>query len=373
VTGISQPGGSYFIGVGIREGIVEGIVEGPRMTTAGRFITTSNGISDWYPSQVGVPQSSIGVLADTTDEMIREVRHQVKNGVDFIKLADSPFGGYQSFTDEEVATVTALAPQLGRRVTIHARGSAEVRASVAAGVDWIMHGNVMTDDVIADLASSGTLLVPTLLLLANLADFGHLVGTPIVDQDACRRMLDLTADTLHRAHKAGVRFGMGTDTGFSVTPFGEWHARELELLVTYAGLSNMEAICAATANNAVTLGLDGEVGVIATGALADIVIVDGDPARDVRVLQDLDKVDVVLKGGRVVAFSDEELVVHPYDRSIIYSTKDLTRAVVRMEGAAEAEAKPDVVCLPPHEAKALVRELQDLEAGASARGPWGVS
>ena len=67
VTGISDPGGSYFIGVGIREGMAEGLTQGPRMTTASRFITTSNGISGWYPSSVGVPESSIGALANTPD------------------------------------------------------------------------------------------------------------------------------------------------------------------------------------------------------------------------------------------------------------------------------------------------------------------
>jgi imidazolonepropionase-like amidohydrolase len=90
VTGISDPGGSYFIGVGIREGIAEGLIQGPRMTTSGRFLSTSNGISDWYPSSVGVPDSSIGKVVNTADEMVTEVRHQVKNGVDLIKIGDSP-------------------------------------------------------------------------------------------------------------------------------------------------------------------------------------------------------------------------------------------------------------------------------------------
>ena len=71
VTGISQPGGSYYIGVGLREAIDDGIVQGPRMTSAGRYITTSNGLTDWYPDSVGVPEGSIGVLANTVAEMIR--------------------------------------------------------------------------------------------------------------------------------------------------------------------------------------------------------------------------------------------------------------------------------------------------------------
>ena len=133
----------------------------------------------------------------------------------------------------------------------------------------------------------------------------------------------------HRAHDAGVRFGVGADTGFSVTPFGEWHAHELELLCIYGGLSPLEAIVAATSQNAQTVGLAGKVGVIAPGALADVLVVDGDPSRDISVLQRTEHLDVVMKGGRILRFSEQELIVHPYQRNIIYSSTDLTRAVVR--------------------------------------------
>ena len=266
VTSLSQPGGSYYIGVALREAIASGMVLGPRMRTAGRYITTSNGLTDWYPEDVGVPDGSIGTLANTPAEMVDTVRRQVKNGVDFIKLADSPFGEYQAFTGDELKQIADLAHQLGKKVTIHARGSAEVSAAVAAGFDWIMHGNIMTDEVVEELASSGIPLVPTLLLLANSADFGELVGTPAPFRDGCRRMLDKTADTLHRAHAAGVKFALGTDTGFAVTPYGEWHARELELLMEYAGLSAQEALQAGTVNAARTVGLEGQVGEVRPGA-----------------------------------------------------------------------------------------------------------
>ena len=286
VTGISQPGGSYYIGVGLREAITDGIVQGPRMTSAGRYITTSNGLTDWYPDSVGVPAGSIGILANTLPEMINEVRHQIKNGVDLIKLADSPFGDYQAFTTDELKAVSDLVHQLGKRITIHARGSAEVGAANEAGFDWIMHGNMMTDDIIDKLVTKRTPLVPTLLLLANIVDWGERVGAPTELRDGMARALDKTADSLHRAHAAGVTFVMGTDSGFSVNPYGEWHARELELLMTYAGLTPMEAIQAGTRNAAVTLNLEGQIGTLAPGQIADILIVDGDPLADIRVLQD---------------------------------------------------------------------------------------
>ena len=330
VTSISQPGGSYYIGVGIREGIRAGLVQGPRMTAAGRYLTTSNGLTDWYPDSVGVPDGNIGTLTNTIDQMKEEVRHQVKNGVDLIKLADSPYGTFQAFTNDEMKVVADLAHQLGKKVTIHARGSAELGAAVDAGFDWIMHGNVMTDEVIAKLAESQTPLAPTLLLLANLADWPELTGAPYGQWDGCRRMLGKTADTLHRAHEAGVKFAMGTDTGFAVTPYGEWHARELELLRIYAGLTPMEAIMAGTVNGAAMVGLEGQVGQLEPGYLADIIVVNGDPLVNLRVLVDKRNIEVVIKDGEVQQFPDNlDMVRYHNDRDpLVYSQTELTYDMV---------------------------------------------
>jgi imidazolonepropionase-like amidohydrolase len=342
VTSISQPGGSYYIGVGLREGINSGLVQGPRMTAAGRYITTSNGLTDYYPTTVGNPDGGIGKLANTLPEMVTEVRRQVKNGVDFIKLADSPYGQWQAFTNDEMKELAELAHNLKRRITIHARGSAEVAAAVEAGFDWIMHGNVMTDETIAKLAASGIPLVPTLLLLANLSDWGHLCGVPANQRDGARRMLEKTADTLHRAHAAGVRMLSGTDTGFSVTPYGEWHARELELLMVYAGMSELEAIRSATKDAAVTTSLGERVGEVAEGKYADLIVVNGDPSKNIRVLVDKRNIEVVIKGGAVVQFDEERVErrwAHP-QRVMTFSLDDLTYDRVYGEGPPEGHPVP---------------------------------
>lgn len=364
VTGISQPGGSYYIGVGLREAIRDGIVQGPRSTAAGRYISTSNSLTDWYPDSVGVPEGSIGILTNTLDGMINEVRHQVKNGVDFIKLADSPFGQYQAFTTEEMKAVAAMAHQLNKKITIHARGSAEVDASVAAGMDWIMHGNLMTDETIGRLAESRIPLVPTLLLLANIADWGQLVGAPMGLHDGMSQMLEQTADTLHRAHDAGVTFAMGTDSGFSVTMYGEWHARELELLMTYAGLSSLEAIQAGTQNGASMLNLEGKVGVIAEGMLADIIVVDGDPVKDIKVLQDRRRIKTVIQSGRPVVFDEAAIERRwPGQRGQGYSVTDLTYDLVHGNSNPH-ESSDDVEELDETQAKDLVADLMHRETSA---------
>ena len=363
VTSMSQPGGSYYIGVGLREAIRDGIVLGPRMTSAGRYISTSNSLTDWFPDSVGVPGGSIGVLANTLPEMVSEIRHQVKNGVDLIKLADSPYGDYQAFTGDEMKALADLTHQLGKRITIHARGNGEVDAAVRAGMDWIMHGNVMSDETIQRLAESGIPLVPTLLLLANMADWGQLVGAPRPMADGMARMLDKTGDALHRAHQAGVRFAVGTDSGFSVTPYGEWHARELELLVTYAGLSPLEAIQAGTQGGALMLGLDGRLGVVSGGMIADLIVVAGDPVADIRVLQDKRRIDAVVKAGRRVVFDEEAIARRwPHERGITYSVADLTYDLVHGDGAAaeSGDRRP----VDPADGADLVSDVRRREASA---------
>jgi imidazolonepropionase-like amidohydrolase len=193
-----------------------------------------------------------------------------------------------------------------------------------------MHGNVMTDEGIEKLIENDVTLVPTLLLLANLADWPQLTGAPYPQYHGARRMLEKSVDSLHRAREAGVKFAMGTDSGFAVTPYGEWHARELELLRVYAGLSNMEAILAATANGAKMLNLEGKLGKLLPGYLADVIVVKGNPARDLHVLVDKRNVEIVIKDGVVQEFPDDlDMVRYHHDRDpLIYSQTELTYDMV---------------------------------------------
>jgi len=316
VTSISVPGGSYFIDVGLREGVKEGILKGPRMACASRFLSTDTGIGSYYPSSVGNPEGSVGKVVNTTDEMQREVLFQVKGGVDLIKIGDSVMGEWEAFSADEMKVICDTAHRHNKKVTIHARGSKNVDNAIAAGVDWIMHANIMTDETIERLADSKIPLCPVILLLANIVDFGHIIGIPIAKRETYERLLDQAADVYHKAKAAGVTFISGTDSGFAHTLIGEWHARELELLVTYVGLTPLEAIRAATKDCAVTLcGLE-NVGSLEPGKGADLLVVRGDPSRDVRVLQDKANIERVISRGSEATFDPEQLATrHPYNRA----------------------------------------------------------
>jgi imidazolonepropionase-like amidohydrolase len=263
----------------------------------------------------------------------------VKNGVDFIKLADSPFGEYQSFRDEELKTVADLAHQLGKRCTIHARGDAEMKAAVLAGFDWVMHGNLMNRDTVELLAERQTPLVPTLLLLEMWAEHGPRIGSPPYIVDACKEMLERTRESLHMAHEAGVKFVLGTDTGFAMTPYGEWHAKELELLMKYAGLSSLEAIAAGTFNAGIVLNLEGEVGGIAPGMLADLLVVDGDPTEDITLLQDPKRIETIVLDGEIVDI-DRNIAPWPNEPSITYANRYLTRESTLSPGELPEQPMP---------------------------------
>ena len=362
VTGISDPGGSYFIGVGIREGIAEGLIQGPRMTTAGRFLSTSNGISDFYPSSVGVPDSSIGKVADTADEMVTEVRHQVKNGVDLIKIGDSPLGDYEAFSGDEVKAMSDAAHRLNKRITMHARGSNNVDSAVAAELDWIMHGNTLRDDTIERLADSRIPLCPALLLLGNLSEFGEAAGVLARKRGIYSRVLDATAESLNKAREAGVTLIAGTDTGFACTPYGEWHARELELLMRYAGMTALEAIKAATHDCSVVLGDGNDTGSLVAGKGADIIIVNGDPLADIRVLYDRQRIETVILRGEVQVFDDEVLAQRrPYNPAQHISPADITYDLVFNGGS---EQQPDRRDFASDGERELIDEIEELSATA---------
>ena len=220
--------------------------------------------------------------------------------------------------------------------------------------------------------SPATPLVPTLLLLANEGDWGHLVGAPADLRDGMKRLLDRTGDALQRAHAAGVKMVLGTDSGFSVTPYGVWHARELDLLMTYAGLTSLEAIQAGTSNGALMVGLEGEVGEVKPGYIADLIVVDGDPVADITVLQRREAIETVIQGGKVVVF-DEEMLARswPHERGLGYSTIDLTYEVVHGLGdptdpARVAAAEESAHDLPDHpdEAPDLVSAITHRERSA---------
>jgi len=275
VTSVSIPGGTWFIEVGLRDAINAGLIEGPRIYTAGRFIITYGSIADSEPSWVGAPEHTYGVLANNVTDMITEVRRQTKHGVDFIKLADSTWGDTQTIAKEEISAVVEEAHRRNARISIHSRGAGSTKAAAEAGVDWIMHADLATEAELYAVAEAGVRIMPTMTFLFEALEVGKEKGRSDAELDIIKRNADNAVTVLQTARSLGVQVMSGTDTGNSpVMPYGVLHAHEAEVMVKFGGYTPLEAITASTKDNAYSVGMEGELGVIEAGKLADLLILD---------------------------------------------------------------------------------------------------
>ena len=186
---------------------------------------------------------------------------------------------------------------LGVPVAAHCRNASSTRDAALAGVDIIYHASFMDEEALEAVVESGADLCPVFTFLSNLCDHGPEVGAGTNMVDVFRGEIAATAEMVRRAHDAGVRLLCGSESGFVLTPYGHWHAREVELFVEHLDLSPLEAIRCATANNAHAVHAADELGVLSVGRRADVLVVQGDVASDVSLLGDRRNLRAVLSRG----------------------------------------------------------------------------
>jgi imidazolonepropionase-like amidohydrolase len=302
VTGISVPGGKWFVDATVREAVAGGLIEGPRIFCAGRALTPYGGIFDnSSPTQPEGTDDSVGVLCNDVHDYLRETRRQAKRGVDMIKIADSYWGDTQTVSLEDLKAVTGEAHRRGLRVCIHSRGSGSTRDAALAGVDWIFHADYATDEDLDVVAKSGIPIMPVFTQCQMITEQDASQGFAAAMRERVKRQLDQNYEAIRKARARGIRILAGTDSGNAAAfAHGKYHGREAELLVKHVGMSPMEAIMACTSHNAQTIGLEGKVGVIAPGMLADVIIWHDDPLADIRVLARPERLAAVIKDGRVI-------------------------------------------------------------------------
>ncbi|HET7314635.1 amidohydrolase family protein [Salinisphaera sp.] len=301
VTGISVPGGAWFADVAIRDAINAGLMKGPRVFPAGRFLSTYDTIADPDPCWISSPEHGIGVLVNTADEMVTEVRRQIKQGVDLIKVGDSPWGDEQMISLDELQAVVGEAHRRNTKVTIHARGAGSTKIAAEAGVDWIMHADFAREAELEVVARKKIPIMPSLAALEVICTEGPEIGLDQSLIDQVKRNRDLAIEMLEISQRLGITLLCGTDTGNSpIMKYGKYHALEPQLLVRYAGYTPAEAIKAATSDNAISIGRFGSTGAVAEGYEADLLILDENPLDDIACIENPSNIQGVIKGGEII-------------------------------------------------------------------------
>ncbi|MEO1060486.1 MAG: amidohydrolase family protein [Actinomycetota bacterium] len=304
VTSIMDPDTVFGMGPSLRDSIEAGLVEGPRLATGVQALLTSVGgtAGRLIPDEGTVGYAQI---VNTTDEMVTWTRRHIKQGADWIKVhatgsIPTQPGELAVWSERELRVVCDTAHELGVPVTAHCRNAESTLWAARAGVDLILHASFMDAEGLAAVVEHGAAICPTFTFLANLADFGAKVGASPGMEDIFRGEIEATGKMMRAAYDAGVPILCGSESGFALTPYGHWHGRELEVFVDALGLTPLEAITCATRNNAIAMRAEGELGTVEVGRRADVIVVDGDPLADVRVLNDRRRLTSVISRGRPV-------------------------------------------------------------------------
>lgn len=284
--------GAGYADAGLKQAIEQGVIPGPRLIVTTRAIVTTG---SYGPR--GAPEGVLPLGAEAAngrDELIRVVRDQMGKGADWIKVyADYRWGprgeARPSFTQEELSLIVELAGSAGRPVVAHASTAEGMRRATLAGVATIEHGDGGTPEIFRLMAERGVALCPT--LAAGDATAQYAGWRKATDPEPAR--ITAKRESFRAAMTAGVPICFGGDVG--VFPHGD-NVRELLLMVDY-GMPAAQALLAATSGNARILRLDGRVGAIRPGLLADLIAVMGDPTADIAALRE---VRLVMKGGVVV-------------------------------------------------------------------------
>jgi imidazolonepropionase-like amidohydrolase len=298
-TTVRNLGAKDYADIALRDAINDGDVIGPRIVASGPAMGITGGHCDENLLPPAFHFYGDGV-ADGIEAVQHKVREVIKYGADVIKICAT--GGVLSkgddpnasqYTLEEMKAIVADAHRLGRKVAAHAHGAEGVRWASEAGVDSIEHGHLMDDAAIATLKKNGTYLVPTLFLGEYMEKNMDRSDIPEYSKQKMRDVIAAMRKNTGKAFAAGVKVAFGTDA--AVYPHG-LNAGEFHVYVSL-GMTPVAAIQTATINASDLLGPKFAVGTLEPGKFADVIAVDGDPTKDVSILE---HVKFVMKGGAVI-------------------------------------------------------------------------
>ncbi|MDB4926519.1 amidohydrolase family protein [Mucilaginibacter sp.] len=298
----------------IRDAINAGRFPGPRYLANAMELATSNGLL--------LPKASN--VVDGVDQVRKVAREIIGSGVDMIKLILSGeeittrvWAQQTFFDDDEVAVVVKEAHRCGVRVSAHARSAESIKMCLRNGVDVIYHASYIDDEGMDMLeAKKDTVFVAPGLnwITATLEDAGQFgYSSELAEKVGYKRELENAVRGLTEMHKRGIKILPGGDYGFLWTPHGTY-AKDLQIFVERLGWSTMDTIRAATVWGGEIMNMPNDLGKVKEGYLADLLLVDGDPLKDIKILQDKKRLHGIMKDGKF--HKDPMTVGTPYEELV---------------------------------------------------------
>lgn len=299
VTTVRDCGTPGEIDFALREAAADGLCITPRLVLSGRALCMTGG-HGWQ---------LLGLEVDGPDAARRAARAQLKAGADNVKLiatggilTQGTEIGSPQLTVAEMRAAVEEAHNAGKIAAAHAHGTQGIKNAARAGVDSIEHAYFIDPEGIDLMLEHGTTLVATSAAVRNVVHHGTAAGIPEHSVAKARSAIEAHVAGFKAAHRAGVKLAMGTDSGVPFTGHGN-NLDELAYLVEM-GLAPLEAIRVATLDSARMLKLEGKVGSLEAGKLADLVVVDGDPLADIAILREPSRIRRVMLNGRTVVDRD---------------------------------------------------------------------
>jgi len=301
----ARSGGSLFnIDVWLKRAIEEDLLPGPRLAASGREICGIGGLMDWNPDFRKIGMEGLVLLINGPDEGRRAVRKLVKDGIEWVKTYPTGDAAAPDTNDhhtlcmtfDEMHAVVAEAHNHKLKVTGHCRANEGIKNALRAGYDTLEHGTFMDAEALDMLLARNVPVVPALQFEYASIVHGPEFGMSQRVVDGHQETLDAGAESARMILRAGGRLGMGGDYGFAWNPHGTY-AKELTFFVKHVGLTPLEVIHCATQTGAEIMGRGDEFGTVAAGKLADLLVVAGDVASDISLLEDRRKFLAVMQAG----------------------------------------------------------------------------
>jgi imidazolonepropionase-like amidohydrolase len=337
-TGVTTARDMGGLEVGFAEAQADGLIPGPRTKAALVIIQATNGLTDNMPGVGGTitPQGLTAFLpglpspwADGEDGVRAKVREVLRYGADIIKCANTatPWTSPKLrpdrplFTRAELDAIVDEAHRAGVQVCCHVTGYESTDSTldaIRAGVDLIDHGSLLDDECVSEMARRGTYYCPMFAIM----DFHRKRNPDLSVRPIAEVAYELTRASFRKAVDAGVRICMGTDQAIETG----WQGLELECMVEN-GLTPMEALVVSTRQAAQALGMEALVGTLEAGKEADLLVLDGDPVRDVRVLQNVENLLLVMQAGKpVYGALSQQLPYEPVENLSLLSAQPTKRS-----------------------------------------------